>query len=257
MSLLKYRERAEDVIDVRAPLGPATISGVIVHLFQGQGFTLEYNERLLRRNAGDVIRVYRELSKDLDGTRNFERMLQVVLGQVLIEWYTIKGVMVPVSVERNQQQRLREARMSEQSNEQGGTATAPAKRTTIKSIIENGLLAGDSNEKILAAVKAHNPEAKADDNHIKYYRYYMVKDGRLQADESTTKRRAKKASPDGAPVVNDAPGEQPPAEVAQVASAEESVAAPPQTEEALTEAEPVASATPEDRKDKRNKKARA
>lgn len=74
--------------------------------------------------------------------------------------------------------------------EEAAAETTKEPRVTNRSIIESGLLAGTPDEEILAQVKARFPEGKADMKHVAYYRHFLVKAGKLEAQPRKSRKKA-------------------------------------------------------------------
>lgn len=131
-----------------------------------------------------LVKCYHFLTDDhrLDLPLNACR--EVVLGEIMRIWYEVSELEPPARFIINQEARMAKAKETTQAAEaagEAGTATAVKEpRVTNRSIIENGLLAGQSNEEIMKAVKARFPDGKADDKHIGYYRHFLVKAGKLE-----------------------------------------------------------------------------
>lgn len=192
------------------------------NIYGSQLKTVEEAEtRLFDRQT--LVKCYHFLTDDhrLDLPLNACR--GVVLGEIIRIWYEVSGIEVPAQVTINQEVRMAKAKETTAAAEaaaaeNGAAPTTKEPRITNRSIIENGLLAGKSDEEILAAVKAQFPNGKADSKHIGYYRHYLVKDKKLEKQER--KPRAKKEKAAVAEVVAE------PAKVAATAGSAKAAAAP-------------------------------
>lgn len=159
------------------------INLVTFNIYGSQLRTVEEAERKLWDRTL-VVRCYHFLTDDTRLALPLNACREVILGELIKVWYETSGFEVPAKVTRNQEVRMAKAKATDAAAEQaaeGTTATATKEpRITSRSIIVAGLLAGTPNEEILAQVKRHKPNSKADDKHIAYYRHYLEKDGKLE-----------------------------------------------------------------------------
>lgn len=178
-------------------LNPWTIIGEyyagdqILKLYAGLVTTIRNVElEILDRN---VLRRYKDVSGDDRSAVNFSYAKLVVLCDVQIAWYEQQGNDVPPRVTSAMETTMAKAKQAKAEAEGGETAgKTKAPRVTIKSIIEQGLLAGKSADDILAEVHQHKPEAKADATHVAYYRHFLEKDGKLEKQPRVKKEKAPK-----------------------------------------------------------------
>lgn len=154
--------------------------------------TLTEAEKMLQ-DTGILIRCYHYLTEDDRLTLPLHACRQVVLGEIQMVWYQISGREVPAKVTENQEERMAKAKSTTAEQEQTeGAAPSKSKepRITNRSIIEAGLLAGKPEDEILAEVKARFPDGKANSSHISYYRHFLVKAGKLEAQPRKTRSKA-------------------------------------------------------------------
>lgn len=178
-------ESSTDLPQFKNAVSLHSIGEVTVTLYSGLIHTLKQAEIDLKQKQ--VILGYRFLSGDERLDFNMNRARSVVLGEVQNAWYEANGYDIPPQVMSNQEQRLREAIVAkkeaaaaEGGEKQAKEKQAKEKRVTVKSIAETGLLAGKSEDDILAEIKANFPGGKADITHVRYYRHFLVKDGQLE-----------------------------------------------------------------------------
>lgn len=183
---------SDKVPDLRHAVSYHSIGeGVHVTIYTGLMYTMEQAEKELGQK--EIILAYRYLSGDERLDFSFNRAKKVVLGEIQNAWYEVNGQDVPQRVASQQEQRLREAIMAKKEEEGQAKEKAPKEpRVTIKSICETGLLAGKSEEQILKEVKAKFPDSKADASHVRYYRHFLVKEGKLEKLPRATKPKAEK-----------------------------------------------------------------
>lgn len=175
--MIRARESAE-VPELHNAISQHFLTDTVsVIIYSGLWYTIEQARRSLGRK--DIVQSYRWLSGvDVVST---EAATNVVLGEIQNQWYLVNGQDIPQKVMSNQERRLQEAVMAKAAAEGDTPVKEKAPRVTNRSIIETGLLNGDSDEKILKAVKKQFPDGKADESHIKYYRHALVKAGQLEA----------------------------------------------------------------------------
>lgn len=170
------------------------INLVAFNIYGAQIKTIERAERQLY-DRQTLLRCYHFLTDDHRLALPFNACRQVVLGEITRIWYEVSGLELPVKFEQRQEARMAKAKATtaeaEAAATEAGATAVKEPRITVKSIIEAGLLAKKSEEDILAEVKSHFPNGKADSKHVGYYRHYLVKDGKLEKQER--KPRAKKA----------------------------------------------------------------
>ena len=163
---------------------------VRVTIYSGLVYTLQEAEKELGQK--EVIRAYRFLSGDERLDFSFDKAKLVVLGEVQNAWYENNGYDIPHPVMSNQELRLQEALVAKKAEDQATEKAPKEKRLTVKSICETGLLAGKPEEEILAEVKKNFPEGKADMSHVRYYRHFLVKEGKLEKQPRAKKEKAEK-----------------------------------------------------------------
>lgn len=153
-------------------------------IYGSQIVTIEKAERTLF-DRQTLLKCYHFLADDdrLDLPVNACRA--VVLGEIIRVWYEVSGFEVPAKVTHTQEVRMAKAKATsaeaEGAEAASGAVATKEPRITNKSIITNGLLAGHDDEKIMASVKEHFPDGKADSKHVGYYRHFLVKEGKLEA----------------------------------------------------------------------------
>jgi hypothetical protein len=167
------------------------IGGTIFKIYGGRTRTLEEAAKVLE-DRRTLINTYAYISGDTRSALPLRACKTAMLQEIQVKWFEFNQFEVPPRV----QQRLEEcmAKAQAKAAEAEGTETegkSKEPRITNRSIIEAGLLAGKSDEDIVAEVKEHFPNGKADAKHVAYYRHFLVKDGKLEAQPRKT--RAKKA----------------------------------------------------------------
>lgn len=174
-------------IYVRAGVGLTIYSGLLATLSEVADLT-----------QAEVIAMYREITGDNRLTIGMYSARQVIKGDLQAAWYAATGQDIPRKVVSNQEERMAKAKQATAESEQEQTAAKSngekKPRTTIRSIIETGLLAGTPNEQILAQVHEFKPGAKADDKHIAYYRHYLIKQGKMDKPAKVEKPKKEKTS---------------------------------------------------------------
>lgn len=161
--------------------------------------TVEKAERTLF-DRQKLVRCYHFLADDSRLALPLNACRAVVLGEIIRVWYEVSGIEVPAKVTQTQEARMAKAKATtaEAETEAAATGAVATKepRITNRSIIEAGLLAGKDNATIMAEVKEHFPNGKADDKHIGYYRHYLVKEGKLEKPVKAPRAKKEKAAPE-------------------------------------------------------------
>lgn len=185
-----FQRWSNQVPDLKQAVSYHSIGDVHVTIYSGLLYTMQEVEKELGQK--EVILAYRYLSGDERLDFSFYKAKKVVLGEIQNVWYEVNGLDVPQKVASQQEQRLREAIVAKKEEEGTKEKASKEPRITIKSICETGLLAGKSEEQILKEVKAKFPDSKADASHVRYYRHFLVKDGKLEKLPRATKPKAEK-----------------------------------------------------------------
>jgi len=198
--MLKHREAVE-VPDFKAAVGTYLVGGIAITIYRGLSRTMEFAEKEIGWTHAQ--KHYRDLMHDTRLALPYSKVMAVVLGDVQNRWYTTCGFDIPAEVMSNQEKRMAEATTAApetEATEAGEAAQGKAKgkdRITNKSIIEAGIIAGKSEEEILAEVKSHFPNGKADSKHVAYYRHFLQKAGTIPKPDKVKKE--KKAKGDKTP----------------------------------------------------------
>ena len=180
-------------IDLPRVFADYAIGGSTFKIYGSKVRTLEEAERRLR-DRRTLILSYHFLADDDRTILPLSACRDVVLGEVQHVWYEVHGLEIPDYMIQRQEERMAKAKQAAPEQD-GAQPKEKGPRITNRSIIENGLLAGQSNEQILAAVKQQFPDGKADASHITYYRNALVKDGKLEKQPRQTKaKKAEEAS---------------------------------------------------------------
>jgi hypothetical protein len=159
--------------------------------------TLEYANKVLDDRQA-LIKTYHFITGDHRLALPLYACRQVVLRHIQVKWFEFNGFEVPVQVTSNLETEMAKAATKTAEDEQGSTeAKTKEPRITNRSIIEAGLLAGKSDEDILAEVKERFPDGKADSKHVAYYRHFLTKEGKLE--KQPRKSRAKAEATEEAP----------------------------------------------------------
>lgn len=185
---------SEDAPDFRSPVSEHSLAeGVSVIIYTGLIYTFEAARKRLTHRG--ILVAYRHLSGDVRLDVSLIAATNVVLGEVQNAWYLVNGKDIPLSVMSGQELRFQEALMAKAVAGEDKVTTKAAKepRVTNRSIIEAGLLNGDSDDTILAAVKEQFPEGKADSTHVRYYRHFLEKQGKLEKSERKPRVKKEKA----------------------------------------------------------------
>lgn len=168
---------------VSAVLADFDIDLVPFKIYGSQVKTIEEAERVLY-DRQLLVRCYHFLTDDNRLALPFNACRAVVLGHIIEIWYEVSGYEVPAKVTRNQEARMAKAKETtaeaEAAAAEKGAVATKEPRVTVKSIISTGLLAGRTEDQILAEVKTHFPNGKADAKHVAYYRHFLVKDGKME-----------------------------------------------------------------------------
>lgn len=172
------------------------VGGTTFKIYGSQTRTFaEANRKLDDRQT--LIQAYHFLTDDNRLALPFNACRAVVLDSIMTVWYGQLGFDIPGKTQSHMEQRMAKAKATSAEAEQAAAGTTEAStkepRVTNRSIIEAGLLAGKDDETIMAEVKEHFPEGKADKKHIAYYRHYLVQDGKLEKQPRAP--RAKKEKP--------------------------------------------------------------
>jgi len=173
-------------------LGNLSIDTFSFKLYGSQEKTYELALKDLR-DRGKLIRCYHYLTDDNRLALPLNACRNVVLYEVIRAWYEVSGIEVPAKVTQQMEAAMAKAKATtaDAEQEEGATATKTKEpRVTNKSIIEAGLLAGKDEATIMAEVKAHFPDGKADSKHVGYYRHYLVKEGKLAAQPRKSRAKA-------------------------------------------------------------------
>lgn len=168
-------------------------------IYGSQVLTIEKAERTLF-DRQKLVKCYHFLADDNRLALPLNACRAVVLGEIIRVWYEVSGIEVPAKVTHTQEARMAKAKATtaeaESAAAEAGTTVTKEPRITNRSIIEAGLLAGKDNPTIMAEVKEHFPNGKADDKHIGYYRHYLVKDGKLEKVARAPRAKKEKAEPE-------------------------------------------------------------
>lgn len=136
-----------------------------------------------------LIRSYSYLTGDTRSALPYNACRKAMLAEIQAKWFEFNGYEVPGEVASALEERMAKAQATQQAEDQVAEAPAKEKRVTNRSIIEGGLLAGKSEEDILAEVKEHFPNGKADSKHVAYYRHFLVKGGQLEAQPRKSRKK--------------------------------------------------------------------
>lgn len=190
-------------------LGNLSIDVFSFRLYGSQEKTYETADKELR-DHGRLIRCYRYLTDDNRLNLPFNACRTVVLYEVIMAWYEVSGFEVPAKVTQSKEEAMAKAKVTtaeaEQADAEAGTTTKSKEpRVTNKSIITSGLLAGDDDDTIMASVKEHFPNGKADSKHIGYYRHFLVKEGKLEKQPRKSRAKSEEAAEEVTPVEVAAP----------------------------------------------------
>lgn len=159
--------------------GRIEVGGMSINVY---GSMLRTYDEVKDLMPGSYVRPYVTLTGDHRPDFSLRAAKKVVLYAVTRAWYEYMDRPIPESVLIKEAQARQEAAMAKKTQDEATKTPKGPKpeRVTNKSIICNGLLAGQSDEQILAAVKKHNSETKADGSHISYYKSYLYKTGQLE-----------------------------------------------------------------------------
>jgi hypothetical protein len=192
------RKTVEDpgmIPNLRETVGIYVKAGVGLTIYSGLLATLHEADDLTQ---AEVIAMYREISGDNRLTIGMHSARQVIKGDLQAAWYVAMGKDVPHRVTSNQEERMAKAKQATAESEQEQTAAKSngerKPRTTIRSIIETGLLAGTPHDQILKQVHEFKPGAKADEKHIAYYRHYLIAQGKMERPAKVEKPKKEKTS---------------------------------------------------------------
>lgn len=146
--------------------------------FMIMGSMTKTDQRVCQESRTTILRVYKNYTGN-DQWVQPERARTVVRYMVLEAWYKVQDKPVPEFITQRFSEAIEMAKKAQ--TETAATETvAKEPRVSSKSIITQGLLAGKPDEAILAEVKAHNPDGKADASHLSYYRSKLYASGELE-----------------------------------------------------------------------------
>ncbi len=197
---MKHRALAdpEVLFDPWLVIGEVLVGDLPYKLYNGNVTT--YNELQITLRDSDMLKQYRRLTGDNRTQVNWSASRDVVYGFITMEWYRARGEAVPAKVAARQEERMAKAKTaSPEAPDEAKAKGAKGPRVTSKSIIHAGLLAGDDQDKILAAVRKQFPDRKTDEKHIAYYRHFLERDGKLEKKVKEPKAPKVKAEKTAAP----------------------------------------------------------
>lgn len=175
------------------------IGGTTFNIYGSRHRTLEEAEKKLRSRTA-LILAYQHLTGDMRSALPFNAVTRAMICHVQVKWFEFNGFEVPVKVASNEEESMAKAAKAAATDEtEGQPAATKEKRVTNRSIIESGLRSGKSDEDILAEVKEHFPEGKADMKHVAYYRHFLVKAGEIEAQPRKSRAKAPVEATETAP----------------------------------------------------------
>lgn len=147
-----------------------------------------------------IMKLYRVVTGDKQPILGIKPALDVVKGQLDMDWHEVHDKEPSETMSENQKRRVTKASAEVSAEPTEDTAKTKAPRRTISALITNMLLEQKNDpavtdEAIHAAIQENFPGTKAAENpaqHTNYYRSALVKDGRLEKRERPKKARAAK-----------------------------------------------------------------
>lgn len=194
------RGAAADVPDLRVQVGHTIVGGVMFPIFRGHMATYTYGNEKVGKNL--ILQAYRGLTGDDRMLVPYGLAKDAVLLKLELAWFESDGQPEPQKVVQHLEEVMAKAKTTEPANEveAGKETKSKEPRVTSRSIIEAGLRKtqgayGDGEaEAIVAEVKKHFPDGKADLSHVQYYRHFLIRNGELPKREKPPKaEKVKKA----------------------------------------------------------------